>query len=72
MFKDPFSPDHTQKLEDAWLRYFKKNCKNPKMVSQVFGSAYYTIQMKGRYSKTPGEKSEFGKTGDSPCGGETK
>ena len=38
MFKDPFSPDHTQKLEDEWLRYFKKNCKNPKMVSQLFGS----------------------------------
>ena len=33
MFKDPFSPDHTQKLEDEWLRYFKENCKNPKMVS---------------------------------------
>ena len=32
MFKDPFSPDHTQKLEDEWLRYFKENCKNPKMV----------------------------------------
>ena len=36
MFKDPFSPDHTQKLEDEWLRYFKKNCKNPKMVRVEF------------------------------------
>lgn len=25
MFKDPFSPENTQKLDDAWLRYFKKN-----------------------------------------------
>ena len=36
MFKDPFSPDHTQKLEDEWLRYFKENCKNPKMVRAFF------------------------------------
>ena len=42
------------------------------MVSQVFGSAYNAIQMKVRYPKTLGEKSEFGKAGDSPCGGETK
>ena len=40
MFKDPFSPDHTQKLEDEWLRYFKKNCKNPKMVRKVVGSVF--------------------------------
>ena len=40
MFKDPFSPDHTQKLEDEWLRYFKKNCKNPKMVSVKKGRDY--------------------------------
>ena len=80
MFKDPFSPDHTQKLEDEWLRYFKKNCKNPKMVSHVFGSVYqylptikYTCIEKARETMHTfaGEKSELGKAGDSPSGGET-
>ena len=35
MFKDPFSPDHTLKPEDHWLRYYKRNPKNPRMVRKV-------------------------------------
>ena len=49
MFKDPFSPDHTQKLEDERLRYFKENCKNPKMVSHgslIFPHDMNTYELK--------------------------
>ena len=75
MFKDPFSPDHTQKLEDEWLRYFKKNCKNPKMVSGTF-SVHLCLNLIGVLLQLhlcqplPGEEGELGKAGDPPSGGE--
>ena len=69
MFKDPFSPDHTQKLDDEWLRYFKKNCKNPKMVSGILLClSIYSFLYK--WNQAAGEKSEPGKAGDSPSWGE--
>ena len=87
MFKDPFSPDHTQKLEDEWLRYFKENCKNPKMVS-AFLLCWLICSLFSHYTNgtkifkyqeifriaicLAGEKSEPGKAGDSPCAGESQ